>query len=120
MKQIRVGFVGTGQIALANHLPGLRLCPEAKVVALCDNDRATLDRASAQVEGARLTTDWNELVRDDDIDALIVATPNFVHPPVVIAAAQAGKHVMSEKPLALNVSDAKAMWEAAEDAGVQH
>jgi predicted dehydrogenase len=120
MTTIGVGMIGTGQIALANHLPGLRLLPNARLVALCDSDENVLRRASEQTGVRAAFTDYNKLLQHDGVDAVIIATPNVVHPPIAIAAAKAGKHVMCEKPLALNLADALAMLRAAEEANVRH
>jgi predicted dehydrogenase len=120
MTTVGVAIIGTGQIALANHLPGLKLLPNATLVALCDSDETTLKRAADQT-GIRATfTDYNKLLEHDEVDAVVIATPNITHPPIAIAAARAGKHVMSEKPLGLNLADVMAMVRAAEDANVRH
>ena len=120
MQEIGVAIIGAGAIALANHLPGLALSPQARVVALCDSDRATLEKARQQTGVEALYTDYREAVAHDGVDAVIVATPNFLHPPIVHAAVAARKHVLSEKPLALNFPDALAIHRAAESAGVRH
>jgi predicted dehydrogenase len=120
MEPIGVAIIGTGSIALANHLPGLALCPQAKVVALCDENEATLERA-AQQTGIKWTyTDYRNLLKRNDVDAVIIATPNFTHPPIVQAAVAAKKHVLCEKPLALDFATALQMYQAAEAAGVRH
>ena len=120
MTTIGVAIIGTGQIALANHLPGLKLLPNAKLVALCDSDEGTLRRASEQTGVSAIFTDYNKLLEHDGVDAVVIATPNITHPPIAIAAAKAGKHVMCEKPLGLNLADVTAMLRAAEDANVRH
>jgi len=120
MTTVGVAIIGAGQIALANHLPGLKLLPNAKLVALCDSDENTLRRASDQTGIKATFTDYNRLLEHDGVDAVVIATPNFTHPPIAIAAAKAGKHVMSEKPLGLNIDDVLAMVRAAEDANVRH
>src|SRR5882757_9467006 len=99
MDRIGVAIIGAGAIALANHLPGLALTKQARVVALCDSDATTLEKASRQVPGARRVMDWREVMSDDDVDAVIIATPNFTHPPIAVAAVANGKHVLCEKPL---------------------
>src|SRR5438105_5463539 len=120
MKQIGIAIIGCGGITLQNHLPGLALCPEAKVVALCDADPATLERARQQT-GVKVTaTKYEEVVKRDDVQAVIIATPNFLHGPIGLAAIAAGKHVLCEKPLAMNYAEAKQMAEAADKAGVRH
>ncbi len=113
-------MIGAGQIAMANHLPGLKLLPNARLVALCDSDENTLRRASNQTGITATFTDYNKLLAHEGVDAVVIATPNLHHPSIAIAAAQAGKHVMCEKPLALNLVDALAMLRAAEDANVRH
>jgi len=120
MNSINVAIIGCGGITLQNHLPGLALCPEARLVALCDTDAACLERACKQTGVALASTDYKEIVARDDVHAIIIATPNFTHAPIALAAIAHGKHVLCEKPLALNYPEAKAMAEAADRAGVQH
>ncbi len=120
MRRVGVAIIGAGQITLANHLPGLALSPQARLVALCDANRAVLDAASKQTGVTALFSDYHELLKDPDVDAVIVATPNFLHAPIVLAALAAGKHVLCEKPLALEYASALEMYYAAETAGVKH
>lgn len=120
MKKIGVGIIGSGGITLQNHLPGIALCPQAQVVALCDSDLAVLQRASQQSGITALYTDYTELIRRDDVDAVIIATPNVLHAPIALAAIAAKKHVLCEKPIALNFAEALQMYRAAEAAGVRH
>ena len=120
MKPLGVAIIGCGGISLQNHLPGLALCPDVKVTALCDNNPANLETARTQTGVNITSTDYHEIVKRDDVHAVIIATPNITHPLIAHAAIAAGKHVMSEKPLALNYADAKAMAVAADQAGVRH
>jgi predicted dehydrogenase len=78
------------------------MCPDVKVAALCDNDPATLERARRQTGVTVTSTHYEDIVSRQDIDAVIVATPNFTHAPIALAAIEHGKHVLCEKPLALN------------------
>src|SRR6185503_12637481 len=119
MAQLGVAIIGCGGITLQNHLPGLALCPEVKVVALCDTDAACLERARQQTGVSVCSTDYNEIVKRDDVHAVIIATPNAFHPPIAHAAIHHGKHVLCEKPLALDYNDARLMAEAADKAGVR-
>lgn len=119
-KQIGVALVGCGGITLQNHLPGLALCPEVRVTALCDSDAGVLERARQQTGVQVCSTDYREIVQRDDVQAVIIATPNFVHAPIAIAAAGHGKHILCEKPIALDATEAWAMYHAAERAGVRH
>lgn len=120
MSTFNFAIIGTGGITLQNHLPGLALCKDVKVHALCDANPATLETARQQTGAPVTSTNWEDIVKRDDVHALIIATPNAFHPPVAIAAARAGKHVLCEKPLALNAADAHAMADAAEKANVRH
>src|SRR4051794_4430713 len=120
MQTIGVAIIGCGGITLQNHLPGLALCQDVKVTALCDADPGTLDRARQQTGVQTSSPDFQEIVKRDDVQAVIIATPNFLHPQIALAAVASGKHVLCEKPLALNYTDAKAMADAAEKAGVRH
>jgi predicted dehydrogenase len=120
MKELGILIIGTGKIALANHLPGVAMSGAARVVSLCDSNPAALESASREVPGAKTYTDFHKALADPAVDACIIATPNDIHPPIVHAAAKAGKHVLCEKPLALNAADARSMYRAAEDAGIRH
>jgi predicted dehydrogenase len=120
MTKLRIGIIGCGGITFQNHLPGLALCPEVEVVALCDADSAVLGRARQQTGIQVTTTDYQEITGREEVDAVIVATPNVTHRPIVLAAVGTGKHVLCEKPLAMSYADAKEMAEAADRAGVRH
>lgn len=120
MERIGVGIIGCGGIVLQNHLPGLALCPEAKLTALCDTNPAVLQKAVSQTGVQAAFADYKELLAQTDVNAVIIATPNFVHAPISLAAIAAGKHVLCEKPIALNFAEALAMWRAAEKANVRN
>ncbi len=115
---VRVAMIGTGGVAVQNHIPGIRTHPQGEVVALCDPNPQALAKASAASGVTRTYADWNAVVAQDDIDAVVIATPNNLHMPIAIAAAQSGKHVMSEKPLGLNYEESEAMVAAVKAAGV--
>lgn len=117
---INIALIGCGSIALQNHLPGLARCPDVNVVALCDTDAATLERARQQTGVAITALCHEEIVRRDDVHAVIIATPNNTHAPIALDAIAHGKHVLCEKPLALSHADAQAMAAAADRAGVRH
>ena len=120
MTKIGVALIGCGQIALQNHLPGFALCRDAEIVALCDSDPAVLARASAQTGIAEIATDYQAVLARDDVQAVVVATPNVTHAPIVLAAVAAGKHVLCEKPLAMDYDECHAMLAAADAAGLRH
>lgn len=118
---INVALIGTGSIALANHLPGLKLTAhDARLVALCDSNAENLERAVAQAGVTVASRDWREIVTRADVHAVIIATPNFTHREIALAAIDAVKHVLCEKPLALDSAGAIEMYRAARRANVRH
>jgi predicted dehydrogenase len=117
---INFAIVGCGGITLQNHLPGLALCPGVQVAALCDNDEAILERARSKLGDVIVSRDYKEVLKRDDIHAVVIATPNVSHAPIALEAIAHGKHVLCEKPLAMNYAEALQMADAAERASVRH
>src|SRR3954447_26451085 len=115
-----IAIVGCGGVTLQNHLPGLALCPDVRVVALCDANPRVLEAAARETGITQTSAKYEEIVGRDDVDAVIIATPNVFHKPVALAAIGHGKHVLCEKPLAMNYEDAKEMAQAADAADVRH
>ena len=94
--------------------------PQVKLVGVCDID-PLLAEESAKTFGAQFTTtDFTELVERNDIDAIDIVTPNVAHAPIALAAMEAGKHVMCEKPLAMSYHQARDMARVAQDTGVKN
>ena len=120
MKPIGVALIGCGGITLQNHLPGLALCPQAKVVALCDSNPAVLECARQKTGVEVLTTRHQEVLQREDVNAVIIATPNVCHAEIALDAVAAGKHVLCEKPIAMNYAESLQMLRAAEAADVRH
>lgn len=120
MKPIGIGIIGCGGIVLQNHLPGLALCPEARVVALCDTNPAVLQKASQQTGVKAAFSKYEDLLMHDGVNAVIIATPNVFHAPIALAAIAASKHVLCEKPIAMNHAEALAMATTADKANVRH
>jgi predicted dehydrogenase len=120
MSMIGIGIIGCGGIALQNHLPGLALCPDVKITAVCDANPAVLEKARTTTGAQLATGDYNELLKQSNVNAVIIATPNYLHAPIALAAAAAGKHIFCEKPLAMNFEEARQMYQAAERAKVRN
>jgi len=116
----KVALIGTGGIALANHLPGISRSPDAAVTALCDANPSVLAEASRASGITRTWTDPFALIRESGVDAVIIATPNSSHFPITMAAIAAGLHVLCEKPIAMTLAEAREMARAADAAGVRH
>lgn len=118
-RTVRVGIVGLGGIARGQHIPGYLLCENVELAAFCDVNKEVLQAAGAAYGVSRLTTDYHELVRYEDLDAVDVCTWPDMHHPVSMAAIGQGKHVFCEKPLARTYPLAREMYVAAQDAGIQ-
>jgi len=116
-KRCRVGVVGLGMGRA--HLRGYQSVPDCEIVAICDIDKARLEAVKEEFSVPRTFTDFEEMFAMEDLDAVSIALPNYLHAPVTIAAAKAGKHVLCEKPMAMNVKEAESMIEAARSAGVR-
>ncbi|MBM4431263.1 MAG: Gfo/Idh/MocA family oxidoreductase, partial [Chloroflexi bacterium] len=116
---VRVGVIGAG-FGQKAHVPGFKVWPDATVLAICDIARNIAESAAQELDIPRVFTDYNEMVKVEELDLVTVATPPFLHYPMVMAALQAGKHVLCEKPLALNAVEALGMYRRAEEAGVVH
>jgi predicted dehydrogenase len=116
-KKLNVGVIGLGMGRW--HLQNYAQCPECVIHALCDLDEGRL-KSAQQDFGARYTfTDYTEMLSDRKLDAVTVALPNQLHAPATIAALRAGKHVLCEKPMAVNAAEAEAMVAAAKRAKKQ-
>lgn len=120
MKKVyRIGIIGCGGIANGKHLPSLGKINDVQLAAFCDiiPERAEEAAAKYGIEGAKVYTDYKELLKDGSLDIVHVLTPNDSHADISIAALEAGKHVMCEKPMAKTAADARRMVEAARRTG---
>ncbi len=112
-QKLRVGVVGVGGIGIDQHLPGWAKVPFAEVTALADIAPENLARASSRLPGAKPFADWRDLVALADLDIIDVCTPNRTHAEISLAALQAGKHVLCEKPLATSSAEVLRLQDAA-------
>jgi predicted dehydrogenase len=110
---IRVGVVGAGAIAQLAHLPLLSKMRGAQLVALCDNDRPKARALADRFEIPDVFTDIEDLLEFDELDAVVVATPNHLHEPHVLAALAAKVHVLCERPLSLTARGVERILAAA-------
>ncbi len=119
-KQIRIGIIGAGAVSDYHHVPGIRLDNRATLTAVADTDPALLEKRKTEWGVSIASTDPIAIATHDQVDAIVIATPNFTHKPIAEAAVKAGKHVMCEKPLGLNAEEVRQMYVAARDAKVVH
>lgn len=119
-EKLRIAIVGCGGIANGKHMPSLRKqSARAEMVAFCDivEERAQKAAAEYGTPDAKVYTDYRELLKDASIDVVQVCTPNDAHSEITVAALEARKHVMSEKPMAKTAEGARKMVEAANRTG---
>jgi len=116
MNQVRIGIVGCGSINTRSHIPDLLTGSTGKITAFCDTVVARAE-ALAKQHGGKAYQEFEALLRDPEVDAVVLGVPNALHAPMTIAALRAGKHVMVEKPMALTRDEAKAMIATAKETG---
>src|SRR5437899_13042846 len=118
--KVGVGVIGVGGISGYVHLPGLRLSPQAEIVALCDSDSERLQQRAREYGVEHTFSSYEELLQDSAVDAVIVATPTLLHAPIAQDAIAAKKHILVHKQLVMNYAKAVQMYEAARRAGLRH
>jgi hypothetical protein len=114
---VRWGVLGTARIAVAKVIPGMRRCRWSRVVAIASRDPMKARQAADVLGLESAYGSYEELLADPDVEVVYNPLPNHLHVPWSIRAADAGKHVLCEKPFALNVAQARRMVEAAERSG---
>lgn len=112
MKEIGIGFVGAG-FARTTQAPAFRACAGARLVAVCSGTPASAQRMADEFSLAHVCADHDELVRLGDVDLVVISAPPNIHHAATLAALAAGKHVLCEKPMAMNAIEAREMTEAA-------
>ncbi len=127
LKNIRVGLIGAGQIA-KTHLLALSSIPmlynmntiRAEFSAVAEANDGLAAEAASKYGFSSWSADWRKVTRSDNVDLVDIITPTYLHPEPTIDAAEHGKHVICEKPLAITSKQAREMYETAENAGVVH
>ncbi|HPF57011.1 MAG TPA: Gfo/Idh/MocA family oxidoreductase, partial [Clostridiales bacterium] len=112
MGKLKIGIIGTGGIANV-HIESYLKNPNVELYALCDINEERLKAKGEKYGVTRLFTDKDEMLKLKELDAVSVTTWNSQHAPCTIAALNAGKHVICEKPMAMNAKEAQAMADAA-------
>jgi predicted dehydrogenase len=118
MKDIGVGVIGCGFVGRGAHVPAFAAMDGAQLAAVADPDEKRRNRAATKHGAKSSYEDYTDLVKDPDVDAVVVAVPTPLHAKVALAAIEAGKHVLCEMPLAANLEEAGGMIEAAKRQGV--
>ena len=118
--KLQVAVIGCGGIANQKHFPALKSqSDKCEIVAFCDIIRERAEKGAKEygTPDAKVYEDYHELLKDSAIDVVHVCTPNVAHCPITVAAFEAGKHVMCEKPMAATTADAQKMMDAWKKSG---
>jgi predicted dehydrogenase len=116
-KTIGIAIIGTG-FARSTQIPGFRACPNAEIVAIASHHRENAERVAREFQIPHFTDDWRSLIARDDVDLVSIVTPPVTHREMTLAAFDAGKAVLCEKPMAMNAAEAREMADRAAKAGV--
>lgn len=117
-KKLRVGILGLGAISQSAHLESARRCSNVELVAICDVAQDLLAQMSVVHHVRKTYTDYDEMLRDDEIDAIVLGIAHEFHVPCAIKALRAGKHVLVEKPLGLNLQECLELKKVVEETGL--
>jgi predicted dehydrogenase len=112
--RLRVGLIGAGGNTRLRHIPGLRAIPDVEIVAVCNRRPESTAAVAREYSIPRTFSQWQDLVADPDIDAVVIGTWPYLHCPITLAALQAGKHVLTEARLSMNAAEARTMLAAAQ------
>lgn len=112
------GLIGAGDIAAKRVAAALQEAPDSSLVAVARRRPELVEEFARRFGASRWYTDWTELLQDPEVDAVYVATPVDLHARITLAAAEAGKHVLCEKPMAMNVAECDRMIDACQRHGV--
>jgi predicted dehydrogenase len=113
--EIRIGIVGAGQITRTRHMPGFRGIAGVRIVGVCNRRRETATRFAREFEIPKVYGNWEDLVTDPGVDAVVIGAWPYLHCPVTLAAFDAGKHVLTQARMALNAREAQRMLDRARE-----
>ncbi len=116
MEALNIGVIGLRKGM--QHVQNFNASPDANTIAVCDSNAEKLKQVSSEYPDALACTDYKEMLGMADLDAVAVALPNHLHAPVTIDFLRAGKHVLCEKPMAMNAVEAESMKTEAEKNGL--
>jgi predicted dehydrogenase len=118
MHKIRWGVLGVAKIATVKVIPAMQKCELCEITAIASRDPVKAETAARELGIARAYGSYEALLADPEIDAIYIPLPNHLHVPWSIRAAQAGKHVLCEKPIGLNAAEVRELMAARDRAGV--
>ncbi len=109
--EICIGIVGAGQITRTRHFPGFQAIPGVRIVGVCNRRRESATRIAREFDIPKVYGNWEDLIADPQIDAVVIGAWPYLHCPVTLAAFEAGKHVLTQARMALNAREAQRMYD---------
>lgn len=106
---IRIGIIGAGQVARTRQIPAFLAMPGVKVVGVCNQRRESSSRVAREFDIPRVYGNWEDLIEDPGVDAVVIGAWPYLHCPVTLAALDAGKHVLTQSRMAMNAREAQRM-----------
>src|SRR5271155_475160 len=110
---LRVGLIGAGANTRSRHIPGLLAQPDVEIVAVCNRRPKSTAAVATEFGIARTAENWEDIVSDPEVDAVVIGTWPYLHCPITLAALAAGKHVLTEARMSMNTAEALQMLAAA-------
>ena len=116
MKKFKAAVIGCG-IIFPMHAVSIARCPDAELVAVCDNKKERADEKAKEF-GVKAYYDYIEMLDNEEIDVVHICLPHYLHPVVAIECSKRGKHVLTEKPMSIEIQDARKMIDTANENNV--
>ena len=109
--EIRIAIVGAGAIARSRHLPGFRAIPGVRIVGVCNLRRESAAKAAREYGISKVYGNWEQVIEDDEVDAVVIGAWPNTHGPLTLAALDSGKHVLTQARMAMNAREAQRMYD---------
>ena len=113
-RKVKIGIIGCGAVAQVEHIPAFSSIPDAEIAMICDTDERKLSYLKKKYNIPSTSSRFEDVIRNKDIDGVVIATPNYLHSPMVIAALEYNKFTLCEKPLGLNTKEIEEIGRVAE------
>jgi predicted dehydrogenase len=110
--ELRIGIIGAGQITRKRHIPGFAAIPGVRIAGVCNLHRESSSRVAREFNIPKVFASWENVVEDEEIDAIVIGTWPYMHCPITLAAIGAGKHVLTQARMAMNAREAQRMLDA--------
>lgn len=113
--RIRIAIIGAGAVVRSRHVPGFRAIPGVELIGVCNRRRESSARAARELGLPTIYGNWEEVIQDPDVDAVLIGAWPYMHCPVTLAALDAGKHVLTQARMAMNAREAQRMLDRARE-----